>query len=111
MSDDEAWIVVLAVWRKIIQKGSPISFGRLLHGRIKQGYAFNHRFYEALQVSLLSDRYGTPTLRHHYVTVHGSEGGTTKNRIKFRTRNSRKPRPWSYFRVWGTGRGSRVRKQ
>jgi len=65
MTEDGAWIIVTNVWRKIIQKGTPSSFGRLLYGRIKQGYTFDHRFYG-------------------------------------------KPKSWSYFRIWGTGRGRRV---
>ncbi len=107
MTEDGAWIIVTKVWRKIIQKGTPSSFGRLLYGRIKQGYTFDHRFYEALQISLLSNKYGRPTIKHHYVSLHGSDREREKTGVRLRSRNGN-PRSWSYFRIWGTGRGRRV---
>jgi len=51
MTEDGAWIIVTNVWRKRVQKGTPSSFGRLLYGRIKQGYTFDRGFKEAHQTS------------------------------------------------------------
>ena len=109
MKDYEVWIITLKVWRNIIQKGTPSSFRRVLYGKIKQGYTFDHRFYEALQISLLSNKYGKPTPKHHYVTVYGSEDSGEKTGVRLRTRAGNEG-SWSHPRVWGTGRGSRAQK-
>ncbi len=74
MTEDRAWIIVRSFSRKIIQKGTPFSFGRLLYGTIEEGYTLDHSFYEALQISRLPNKYDRPSIKHHYLSNHVSEG-------------------------------------
>jgi hypothetical protein len=110
VNEREAWEIVEQVWRKLQEDHAKVWFGErvvppMLYGRIRSGYLKDHRFYQALQICLLSKNAnlcrvnGNPSEAHR-LGVQGAPTSVGKREWVLLNDNPYNPprkRLWVYF--------------